>query len=220
MMRTGMPSASVIPPDDAVARSKVKGSVIRELLVWSLERSPPGTAQRMLSHMRPQDRTLVDPTRPAMGIISSEWYSSLLVHALLDVMVEGLGREEQRRLAHEANAYVVPRMISGTYQALFRRLASPALYARFIQHAWRQLHTTGERTMFLPGPGQADSEVTSWPGHHPALCDCTVETMAALFRIMLQTDITVVRISCVSEKADSCRTVLKWNPSARPHDDW
>jgi hypothetical protein len=214
-----MASSSVIPPDDAVARpeavarSKVKGSVIRELLVWSLDRSPPGTGQRMLSRMRPEDRSLVDPSRPAMGIISSEWYSSLLVHALLDVMVEGLDREQQRRLAREANAYVVPRLISGTYRALFRRLGTPALYARFIQHAWRQLHTTGERTMFLREPGLADSEVSSWPGHHPALCDCTVETMAELFRIMLQTDVQVIRISCVSEKADSCRTVLRWTPA-------
>jgi hypothetical protein len=105
-------------------------------------------------------------------------------------------------------------MIAGPYRALFELLASPSLYARLIQHGWRQLHTTGQRRMVLPRPGEAESEISGWPGHHPILCDVTVETMVALFRVMLQRDIRVRRIACVSEGAPCCRVHMQWSPDA------
>lgn len=165
--------------------------------------------------MRPEDRGLLNATSPALGIRGSAWYPSPLVHAALDVVAENMGREAQRKFVRDACADVVPRMVAGPYRALFELLASPSLYSRLIQHAWRQLHTTGERTMVLPGPGEAESELSNWPGHHPILCDVTVETMAALFRIMLGSQVQVRRLSCVSEGAATCRTSLSWSPPAR-----
>src|SRR5262245_60085947 len=106
-------------------------------------------------------------------------------------------------------------MIAGPYRALFELLASPSLYARLIQHGWRQLHTTGHRTMVLPRPGEAESEISNWPGHHPILCDVTAETMAALFRIMLGTHVQVKRVTCVSEGAPTCRSRMSWSPATR-----
>jgi hypothetical protein len=166
----------------------------------------------MLARMRPEDRALLEPGAPGLGILGSTWYPSPLVHAVLDVIAENMGRDAQHRFVRDACAAVIPRMVAGPYRALFQLLASPSLYARLIQHAWRQLHTTGERTMVLPRPGEAESEISSWPGHHPMLCDVTVETMAALFRIMLKTDVTVTRVACVSDGAPRCRAVLRWTP--------
>lgn len=191
----------------------VKGAAIRELLAWALERLPVGSCDRMVARMRPEDRALLAPGEPALGIRGSKWYPSPLVHAALDVFAESMGREAQREFMREACAAVIPKMVAGPFRALFGLLGSPALYARLIQQGWRQLHTTGQRSMVLPGPGEADSQISSWPGHHPILCEVTVETMATLFHVMLRTDIQVQRVACVSEGAPSCRALLRWSSS-------
>jgi hypothetical protein len=189
----------------------VKGAAVRELLAWSLERLAPGTGERMIGRMRPEDRALLVPDAPALGIRGSKWYPSPLVHSVLDVFAESVGGEAQHGFMRDACAAVIPRMVAGPYRALFGLLASPSLYARLIQHGWRQLHTTGQRSMVLPRPGEAESQINNWSGHHPILCEVTVETMATLFRVMLRSDIQVQRVACVSEGAPCCRALLRWS---------
>lgn len=186
---------------------------MREFVLWYLAREGGAIVEPLLASVAPSDRALLDKLAPALGLIASAWYPCSLVHALLDFCGRDRTRAEQRALAREGNAAVVPKMIRGTYRVLFERLATPALYARFIQPAWRQLHTTGERTMRVVREGEVDSEVSRWPCHHPMLCDLTVETMTAVFAIMLKTEVTATRIACVSEGGARCRTLLRWTPS-------
>lgn len=190
----------------------IKGSLLREFLIWYVEREGEAILEPMVQSLSPDDRRLVDLASPALGLLASTWYPCTLVHGLLDFCGRGLSREEQRKLAREGNAFVVPRMVRGTYRVLFERLATPSLYARFIQPAWRQLHTTGERSMKLIGDHEVDSEVSNWPCHHPLLCDLTVETMTSVFQLMVGTPVQATRISCVSEGGARCRTLLRWKP--------
>ena len=49
------------------------------------------------------------------------------------------------------------------------------------------------------GPGEAISHIQNWPGHHPALCVLTNETMAAVLELMRCSDVRVERLQDISE---------------------
>jgi hypothetical protein len=211
------PKASKRPPASERPRStggrepsKVKGSVLAAFVEW-YETRPGGRARMNAIHdkMSPADRLLVDPRAPSFGLLASEWYPSSLVHTILDGVSAGLDRVGQRALAREGCEVVVPKLVRGMYRVVFAGVATPTLYARFVPRLWKQLHTSGERSMTVTG-STAESVVTKWDGHHPMLCDVTLETMRELFVLMLKQEVVATRLSCVSEGASECRSALRW----------
>lgn len=195
-----------------MAEPMIKGGAILEVLAW-WEDTRGLEELRSLAHRLPPDfGKLVDPDQPVRGLLSSSWYPSRFVWALLDDLAARRGEAEVRRLLKEATRWAVRRGTKGVYGFLLERLGTPDLYAMAVPRLWRQLHTTGERRMKVLAPGEAESAVARWPGHHPQLCTLTIELMCAVFERMGLRDVTWERTSCVAEGGAECVTRLRWRP--------
>ncbi len=205
---------SAPPPSDSQrgARGKalVKGNAIREFLLWYETRHGTAHHEAILARVDPTVRRELDPSRPALGLLASTWYPTSVLFPILDELSEGLSTAERQKLARDGTGAVVRVATRGIYQTLFRTVASPALYARYIQRAWNFLHTTGTRTIEIREPGLALSTIADWPGHHRMLCEITTETMRCLFEAMGCRHVSVERVACVSDGARECRAWVRY----------
>jgi hypothetical protein len=113
-------------------------------------------------------------------------------------------------LIRESTDAVVEHMLRGLYAVLFALVASPDRYARHIQRAWNQLHDTGTREVRIVAPGEAESIIREWPGHHPILCEMVHETTRAVFSHMRVGQVSVTRERCVSRGAHACVARVRW----------
>ena len=189
---------------------KIKGSAIRELLLWHDQRYGHADTVALSDRLPPHLLAMLDTSQPALGILGASWYPCTLTHPMLDRVIEMHGGDEGREFANAANRDVVPKMIRGVYKMVFRTAATPELYARHIQRLWRRLHTTGDRSITIASPGEATSVVANWPGHHPFLCWTTIYTMAYVFEAMGYAHWTVERTGCVGHGAPRCETILRY----------
>lgn len=191
------------------AEPLVKGSVIREFALWYEGRHGTAYVDAFLGLLPPNHHDLVWTGRPALGIVSTTWYPSEVVHALLDAVSQGRTDEAMRSLIRNANEVTVAKLSRGLYQLLFKMVASPALYAKHVQKAWRTLHSTGMRKVVL-SQGLADSTIDAWSGHHRWLCLVTMETMRAVFGAMGCTNVVLERTECVHDGHPRCRALLHY----------
>jgi hypothetical protein len=199
-----------VPEDPATpAEPATKGSTTRELLLWHDRKFGHEATVSLARDLTPAAMAYINPTQPALGILSSSWYPVSVTNPMLSRVVESCGNEG-REFAIEANREVVPRMIRGVYRVLFQATATPELYARHVGRLWRRLHTTGERSMVIRAPGEALSVLESWPAHHPLSCWLTIYTMAFVFEAMGYKKWTVDRRACVAHGAARCETILHY----------
>ncbi len=188
----------------------VKGNVIRGFLVWYEGRFGIDRV-RELARRAPEDlRAVFDPDQPLVQLLASSWYPSRLVHSAFDTITENMSEKEIRDLAREANREILQKQLTGAYRLVVEKLVTPESYALVVPRFWRQLHSTGVRRMRILGPGEAESTISHWPGHHPVLCLLAIETMRALFERMGKKDVEWTRTSCVSEGGTECVTRLTW----------
>ena len=198
-------TTSLAPPDAPT----IKGAALREFLLWYERTRGPERTLAIARGVPPDLAPLIRINMPAFGVLASSWYPVALSHYYLDAVMEG---NEGRELAREANRDVVPRMIHGVYRVIYRTIASPELYARHVGRQWRKLHSTGERTFEIRGPGEARSTVANWPGHHPMLCWITIYTMVSLFETMGFSRVDAERVRCVAHGGGGeCVTILRWS---------
>ena len=163
-----------------------------------------------LLRMSPDVRAEFSLENGVPHLLPSSWYDVRLAHALLDETLGAAPATERPRIAREAARAGVTASARGVYRFMLAQLGSPELYARHIQRLWRQLHSGGTREVRIVAPGEAESEIRDWPGHHPLLCALTNETMAAVFEIMGASQVVLRREQCVSEGAPLCRTHVSW----------
>jgi hypothetical protein len=196
-----------------VATPHIKGSTMREFAAWYEAKYGAAARLALGEGLPPAERELVWPDRPGLGLAGSDWYPVSLAHRLLEGVAVTIG-PEMPRLIREATEQSVSRLTRGMYATLFRMVASPALYAKHVQRAWRMLHDTGTRRMVFLEPETIESTIEDWPGHHPWLCVITTETMRATFVAMGCKDVTVDRLDCVgratSRGAASCRALVRF----------
>src|SRR5687767_15922300 len=85
-----------------MAEPMMKGSAIRELLLWYESRYGKDRV-RLMAQRAPDDlKELLDPDEPAVTILASSWYPARLVHSMLDTATDGMTRGEIERFAREA----------------------------------------------------------------------------------------------------------------------
>ena len=144
-------------------------------------------------------------------LMPNVWYDIRLAHAMVDEMLGRTAVNGQAKLAREAARAGVAESARGIYRFVLMQVASPELYAHHVQRLWGLLHDCGTREIRIVSPGEADSEIRDWPGHHPLLCVFTNETMAALFEVMGARNVVVRRELCISDEAPLCRTHISWS---------
>ena len=192
-----------------MAEPMIKGGVLREFVQW-YEQNHGTERLREVTRALPEDlRSYVDPYDPVVKLLAASWYPSRFCNLMLEKVADGLAEPEIERMAYDANRSLFARRTSSVYRFALARLVSPELYALSIPRLWRQLHSTGDRTIRVTGT-TAESTVANWGGHHPVMCTITIETMCAVLEHMKCRDVTWRRISCVSRGGDACVTKVSW----------
>ena len=194
----------------------IKGAAFREFLVW-YGRSKG--QDLLLAHVQAMatraDAALLarelDPRKEALGVLASQWYPAELVHALLDEVARGRSTQELEALTSEASRAVMKATLSGLYRVLFEWMATPARYARYAPKLWSAYYDSGQlRIEFDEHEAKAVSTVTSWPGHHPLICDLNRGAAPAIYAAMGCRDARCTRLACVSRGDAECRFVTAW----------
>jgi hypothetical protein len=203
-----MPAPGVLQPKDL---GHIKGAAFRELLAWY---GRTRGQDRLLAHVQAMPRALaaeLDPRKEALGVLASQWYPAEVVHALLDELARALSTHELETFTSDASRAVMKATLSGLYRVLFEWMATPARYARYAPKLWSAYYDSGQLTIqFHEGEAKAVSTVTSWPGHHPLICDLNRGASPAIYAAMGCRDARCTRVSCVSRGDAECRFVTTW----------
>lgn len=189
----------------------IKGGAIREFFAWYERRYGVESVRTIAARVPEGLRDVLDPDEPIVHLLPSSWYPASLVHVMLDALGEDRSPIELERLTKEASRDVVKNGMNSVYRFLLEKLVSPEMYARMIPRLWRQLHSTGERSMEIVGEGEARSRIARWPGHHPTLCALTNELMCAIFEEMGCRNVRWERVRCITrDGGNECVATVKW----------
>lgn len=186
----------------------VKGVAVRALLLW-YEREADPNLEHLYSSLPAWCRASVSRDRTALGILPATWVPNRNYHAFVDAMLQQ-NRLARSRLVEGGAHAVMDATLHGIYKSLFRKFATPSLYHRYAQRAWNMYCDNGECKVDLLGTASAVARVTSWEGHHPVLCDMTVQSGKLIFEAMGKSEVTAKRESCVATGAGECRGVMRW----------
>lgn len=189
---------------------RIKGSAIRELVLWYERRHDPSLVRAVARAMPAELDADLDPDAPGLGILATRWYDARVVHLLLDATVAKHPPGSRDALLRDGLREVVRDAGRGMYAFVLGQLASPALYARNIQRLWGLLQDTGERRIELVGDTGAISITRAWRGHHPLACRVNQHMMAALLEAMGKRDVHFEVQSCVSDGRADCRYRFTW----------
>jgi hypothetical protein len=181
-----------------MAEAMMKGGAIREFFAWYQEKFGIENVREMARRVEPAElRALLDPDDPIVNFLASSWYPARLVHAMLEIGMEGRTELEVERLSREAARYVVANGMGSAYRAILRRLGSPQIYARMIPRLWRQLHDSGDRSLVISEDGHATSKIANWAGHHPLVCMLSTALMCAIFEQMGRKNVKWTCVHCI-----------------------
>ncbi len=198
-----MPAPRVKPP-------RIKGSAVREIVRWYARTHGAETVRHAAEQMPPELARELDLADETLGILSSTWYDVRIVHALLDELVAPYPAGVRHALLATAAREGVRASAGGVYRFVIGQIVTPSFYARNIQRLWRMLHDTGNREILIEREGFARSRTWDWPGHHPLVCEVTIETMCAVFELTGREDVVASRVSCVSDGASECVVDVRW----------
>jgi hypothetical protein len=186
----------------------VKGITVRALVLWYASTSTNALV-KLHERRSAAARVGLDPTLQAFGILPSNWCANRAYHAIVDGIVAGAPQERQR-FVRDGAAAIMDATMRGIYRSLFEKFATPALYSRYAQRAWRMYHDTGTCEVRLLDATTAEARVVDWDGHHPFLCDMTVEAGRLIFEMMGKVNVTLSRLECVSRGGDECMSTISW----------
>lgn len=160
--------------------------------------------------MPPDVAAQLDAGDDALGLIASAWYDVTVVHVMLDAIVAPYPAGDRHVLIKTAAREAVKSSMNGVYKFVVAQIVTPSFYARNIQRLWRMLHDTGSREIQIVREGHAISRTWDWPGHHPLLCEVTIETMCAIFELTGGKEVVARRTQCVSHGASECVADVRW----------
>jgi len=191
-------------------RARIKGAAIREVVRWYARTNGRERLAQAVTQMPPALAVQLDPNDDALGIIASSWYDAALVHAMLDAIVAPYPAGDRSALLKTAAREAVATSMRGVYKFVIGQIVTPGFYARNIQRLWGLLHDGGSREIRIVRDGLAISRTWNWPGHHPLLCEVTIETMCAIFELTGKRDVVARRTRCVAEGAHECVAEVRW----------
>jgi hypothetical protein len=193
------------------ATGRIKGAAFREFLIFHAERNGEAALGEGVNGVDPEWRSLLDPRRPALGVLASDWYPAPLVHDLLDALTGHLSRDERATLATEAARAIMNRMLRGIYKTLFQLMATPARYQRFGPKLWDAYYDSGTFRIDMPDDKTAICTVTKWDAHHLFICDLNCAAAVPVYEMMGCKGARVLRTECVSLGSPRCEFVTNWS---------
>lgn len=197
-------------PAGDMSLGRIKGNAFREFLVWFEERSGKEALDRAWRELPPEHRALLDPNRPALGVLPSSWYAVAAVHSLLDELTAGFTDAERDRFAEQAAAATIGRMMRGLQKTAFSLLVSPRRYPKIINTLWRMSYDTGSVRVVEHSPTCHEGIVSGWAGHHPLICKINHLSKQHMYATMGCKDVRVELTSCLVRGDADCRSFVRW----------
>jgi len=215
----GIPSDKPVPSDRSLQRMSIapvktrtvarcKGTAIREIFPW-LERQFGPAAVLAAVEAVPGDITPgLDVRSPHFGALSSTWYDARIYQTVLDHLLDGVKQEALPALAHDAARSWVEQTMHGVYAKLFRMMATPALYERYVQRMWDTYYDTGTVQVRHLAPNVALHEVRNWAGHHPFVCRMNRFGGVCIYSMMGLKNVRIAHESCAPPL---CSATYTWD---------
>lgn len=194
----------------AAPSGRIKGAAVREMLLWLEEHLEPERVGRLALMLTERDES-ANPDLPALGILSSRWYPAPLLHDFCDELIEGLTRDQARRLAYDGGVQALERSFTRFHRMLLRRIASPKLHRTMAQRLWRSHFDTGEVVVDLPAPRRSIVRYSQWTSHHRFICDMCTASDRIIYGAMGLKNVRVRQLSCVDQGADECAHMVTWD---------
>ena len=188
----------------------IKGAAFRQFIAWWEETQGPASLVTALEAARAQNLgKSLTTEREALGILPSTWYPAELVHALLDSLLKDVDHRTRQAMANEGADVVMKSTLSGVYKAVFSMLASPRLFATYIQRMWNMHYDSGIVTIEQE-PMLHRTRYIDWHSHHPFICQLNMASARPLYMAMGCTSVDVQPVGCVSQGADQCQFIVRW----------
>ncbi|MGH1341664.1 MAG: hypothetical protein ACRBN8_08950 [Nannocystales bacterium] len=199
-------------------KSGIKGSMLREFVVWYSEANP-GKLQQVIEGLSEELQAPFDPAHPTLGMLPSRWYPAPAVHAVIDSMLDGMLARDVNQLAQMAGATTVARMKdNGVYNLFFRWVLRPSNYSKIIQAMWTLNYDSGRLETIDHGPCRQEGRVHDWNSHHPFLCRTNIAVKRSVWEAMGCIGARIEEQFCISDGAPYCGSVISWQPGT-PRDE-
>lgn len=187
-----------------------KGAALTSFLEWYAAQAGPAKLDAAIDAIPADFRKHLNRAHRSLGILPATWYPAPMVHALLNAIVKQVGPTEIEGFAERAGRAVIQKLIAGLYAGLFRSMASPALYAKYVPKLWRSYYRMGEIQAEVVDSGETRVRMSEWPGHHPLVCDINRAAAGLIFESMGCSQTESVRAKCVHEGHRYCEVVLTY----------
>lgn len=185
-----------------------KGVVLRELVPWLHLRFGEAAVGLAFASLPPDLQAGLDLSASNLGALPSAWYDARIYQHVLDALLAASPPTEHPELAREAGKTLVEQTFRGIYAKLFRLMATPPLYARYVQKIWDMHYDTGKVTIEHLTPSRALNRVEGWMGHHPFACAVNRQSGAIVYGLMGLKNVTILHERCAWP---TCEALYSWD---------
>lgn len=207
------PDGRVVPVTEGrttIGASHSKGASFRAFVEWIARAFGDEQLAALYDALSPNLKQLLDPQKPALGILASSWYPDELQNSMLEMLLEPFDPERRAKILADGTRYTVEQTYKGIYRQLIRMFVSPERCAKLVQKAWQMSYDTGAVSWTYIEPDRILSEVRGWRGHHPYRCEISRLSGAYLLEFIGCENVKSIRTACVSKGHDSCRGIITW----------
>jgi hypothetical protein len=194
----------------AVARGRVKGTAVRAGIMWFAQTYGEAGLARVVQLASPELAALLRPNDPALGLIASGWYDTLLIGELLGLVEHVAQPADVASFGSRVAEVVAKDNVGGVYRSLFRLVASPPLLEANAQRVWRTYVDEGELAVELRGEASFRAHVRGWAHHHLNVCRMLRPLLESLLREVGYAGLRVERVGCVAEGTTQCTFDGAW----------
>lgn len=186
----------------------VKGIVLRELIPWLQRRFGAEAVTDAFASLPRELRAELDLSAANLGALPSAWYDARIYKHVLDTLLATAPATEHLELAREAGTTVVQQTFRGIYAKLFRLMATPPLYARYVQKLWDMHYDTGKVRIEHLTSSRALNRVEGWMGHHPFACAVNRQGGAVVYSMMGLQNVAIIHERCAWP---TCEALYTWD---------
>ncbi|HEY6558982.1 MAG TPA: hypothetical protein VI072_16980 [Polyangiaceae bacterium] len=189
-------------------RAHFKGMVLRELVPWLNRRFGVEDVKSAFMSVPGELRAGLDLSASHLGALPSAWYDARIYKLVLDALLATTPATEHLELAREAGKTIVEQTFRGVYAKLFRLMATPPLYARYVQKLWDMHYDSGKVTIDHLTASRALNRVEGWQGHHSFVCAVNRQSGAVVYSMMGLQNVAIIHERCAWP---TCEALYTWD---------
>jgi serine/threonine protein kinase len=191
-------------------RGRIKGTAVRAGLAW-FGNTYGGLALQQVGEVASAEvHAALRVGDPLFGIMPSGWYDTQAIGELLYALESVAAPAEPEAFVSRLAEAVAHDNVRGVYRALFRLVASPALFEANAQRVWRTYVDEGSLTVHVRSPASFEARIRGWSRHHAAVCRILRPMLEHMLRAVGYTALVVERTECVGEGATQCSFAGNW----------